>query len=190
MSHAGRQGDTGVGTGTAQLVPAVRKSWGKKGRERRPWGCLSQGPGWTERYQGWGCPAITQSHSSSLLQEWGGWQSRDGAAWLQAGWAVLPVGLWVVAKPQRCPLALCPELFRQQCCPGWSLPWPVSGLVVGCCWFQLAAGVGDTGITGLSSSANTHGVCGGCQDGRTPLLCLLPSSNLTAQAHGLATKAA
>lgn len=48
-------------------------------------------------------------------RDWGGWRGRDEAALLG--------GLWVVAKPQRCPFALCPELFRQRCCPGWSLPW-------------------------------------------------------------------
>lgn len=63
-------------------------------------------------------------------------------------------GLWVVAKPQRCSFALCPELFRQRCCRGWSLP-------PACPW--LAAGVGDT--------EHWHRQLGkgpwGCQDGRT-----------------------
>ena len=90
-------------------------------------------------------------------------------------------------------IALCPELFRQRCCPGWSLPWLVPGLVEGCCWFQVAAGVGDAGSTGTSSLAKARGVGGAARMAEPPpqpALWPLPSSNLMAQACGLATKAA
>lgn len=99
-------------------------------------------------------------------------------------------GLWVVAKPQRCSFALCPELFRQRCCRGWSLP-------PACPWAHheppLVPVSGRSGRHGALASAARQrpvGLPGRPNLPPQPARCPLPSSNLMAQARGSATKAA
>lgn len=152
--HESRWETQGLGRGQHSLSLPCESCGGRK-RERG-------GPGAAypeEHLAGWSgvragaVPSSPRATARPPPRHWGGWWGRDGA-----GQAVLFLGLWVVAKLQCCPLALCPELFRQRCCSGWSLPWQVPVLVMGCCWFRLAAGVEDTGSTGISSSAKARGV--------------------------------
>lgn len=42
--------------------------------------------------------------------------------------------LWGCGLCQAPALPLCLELFRQRCCREWSLPQPVPGLIMSCCW--------------------------------------------------------
>lgn len=81
--------------------------------------------------QGWGCPTVTQSHS--LAPEWGGGQGSMATGKVGSAGC----GLWPSPSAAPLPSAL-----------SWSLPQLVPGLIVSCCWFQLAAGVGDTGNVG------------------------------------------
>lgn len=89
--------EMGVRTGTAQLVPAVRKLWRKKERERGSGAAYPE-----ENLAAWGGvrvgATVTQSYSSAPAPGGGGWWGRAGAAWLWSRLAVLLEELRVVAS--------------------------------------------------------------------------------------------
>lgn len=89
--------ETGVRTGTAQLVPAVRKWWRKKERERGSGAAYPE-----ENLAAWGGvrvgATVTQSYSSAPAPGGGGCWGRAGAAWLWSRLAVLLEELRVVAS--------------------------------------------------------------------------------------------
>lgn len=163
----------------------MQKSWGKKGKEKEALELLIPKRTWLDGAVSGLRPSCR--HPEPKLGPCPGIGVGGRAGTRQQCWGG---GLWVVAKPQRCSFALCPELFRQRCCRGWSLP-------PACPWAHheppLVPVSGRSGRHGALASAARQrpvGLPGRPNLPPQPARCPLPSSNLMAQARGSATKAA